>query len=380
MLQAMGNPCKEIPAVQVVGTNGKGSIASFLKSCFKVAGIRAGVTTSPHLVSWKERICIDGKMISIEELRTRLISKQALFETYKLTPFEMLMSVAFDYFADKQVEVLVLEAGLGGRLDATTAHPYRPIIAMASIGFDHCEYLGKSLRDIAIEKVDVLHSGGTLISAYQQPEVVELLEDIAKERMARINWVDPIPRDWKLGLDGEFQRQNAAVAKGVLEALSGLGWSVNELKIREGFASAKWTARLQSLKWRNLPLLVDGAHNPSAAEQLAKERENWAGQESGVIWILGIQAHKEGPQIVDNLIKSNDMVWIVPVPGHLSWTKTQLSDACPEFSGQIFQAEGVEQVLLDLRMLNRWPSPAPVVTGSLYLLGDLFENQIITED
>ena len=81
MLQAMGNPCKEIPAVQVVGTNGKGSIASFLKSCFKVAGIRAGVTTSPHLVSWKERICIDGKMISIEELRTRLISKQALFET-----------------------------------------------------------------------------------------------------------------------------------------------------------------------------------------------------------------------------------------------------------------------------------------------------------
>ena len=170
-LQAMGNPCASIPAIQVVGTNGKGSIASFIASSLKAAGIRVGLTTSPHLVSWCERISSDGELISIVELRQRLTALQPLAQTHRLTPFELLMATAFDHFRSREVELLVLEVGLGGRLDATTAHPYRPIIAMANIGLDHCEHLGYSLKEITAEKSAVISPGAAVISARQQAEV-----------------------------------------------------------------------------------------------------------------------------------------------------------------------------------------------------------------
>ena len=144
------------------------------------------------------------------------------------------MATAFDHFAENEVELLVLEAGLGGRLDATTAHPFRPLIAMASIGLDHCEHLGRNIKDIAKEKVAVISSGNKVISANQDPDVTQILEATVKEKQAEVQWVPPVPKNWNLGLSGEIQRENAAVAKGTLQALNILGWKLTEQEIREG--------------------------------------------------------------------------------------------------------------------------------------------------
>ncbi len=378
-LQEMGNPCENIPAIQIAGTNGKGSITSFIQSVLKAAGIRAGVTTSPHLTSWCERIKADGQTISSKELRQRLISLKPLTQSLHLSPFERLTAVALDHFAAQRMELLVLEVGLGGRLDATTAHSYRPIIAMAAIGLDHCKYLGESLEAITKEKAAVITHGSIVISAPQQPEVTHILEDLADKQNSKLVWVSPLSKDWKLGIAGEVQRENAAVAKSALEALSSLGWKIPEQTIREGFEFAKWPARLQKASWRTLPVIVDGAHNPLAAKRLAIERQRWSKEENGIQWILGIQFQKDGSQILRHLLQPLDSAWIVPVPHHLSWTKSQLSQKSPELESQLFEAEDVEEVLIHLHQEESWPNPPPVITGSLYLIGSLFKNKDLEE-
>ena len=225
-LDDLGFPCADVPAIQVAGTNGKGSIAAFLSSALQRAGIKTGLTTSPHLVNWCERIRVDGRMIAEADLRSLLVAQRKICERNKLTPFEQLLAVAFEHFASNQVDVLVLEVGLGGRLDATTAHPKRPVIAMASIGMDHCEHLGNTLRAIATEKAAVISPGATVVSAYQDPAVAEVLKATCRRQQARLAWVEPLECGWNLGLKGVMQRSNAAVALGALHALDGLGWPV----------------------------------------------------------------------------------------------------------------------------------------------------------
>ncbi len=376
-LAALGKPCGKIPAIQIVGTNGKGSIASFIESTLKAAGIKAGVTTSPHLVSWCERIRISEQSITDQEFQRLLITLKPLAIKLELTPFEIVIATAFKYFSTQNVELLVLEVGLGGRLDATTAHPLRPIIAMASIGLDHCEHLGNDIKAIAKEKSAVISPGSKVISAIQHPEVTTIIEETAERNHAEIEWVEPLSNEWNLGIQGDVQRKNAAVAKGALNALTMLGWEISEKELRTGFALANWPGRLQEANWKGLPLLLDGAHNPHAAEQLAVERNNWERQDIGVHWVLGIQSHKQAPSMLRYLLKPTDKAWIVPIPNHTSWTKAELSKACPELAEQLCQAYEVNQILSRLELEEQWPNPAPVIAGSLYLIGDLLSKEIV---
>ena len=274
-LHELDHPCRTIPAIQVLGTNGKGSIVSLLESALCAAGLRCGVTTSPHLVSWCERIRIKGKPIAIETLRTQLQALQALNERHRLTPFELLVTTAFLEFQRHACDLLVLEVGLGGRLDATTAHPYRPVVAVASIGLDHCEHLGNSLTAIATEKAAAIPPQATVISCVQAPEVRDVLKTTCRTQQATLHWVKPLDSTWQLGLPGAIQRSNAAVALGALQALSGLGWTLPEAVIQKGFATAHWPGRLQTVHWGDQKLRLDGAHNPPAAVQLAEERNQW---------------------------------------------------------------------------------------------------------
>ena len=150
-LQELGNPCKNIPAIQIIGTNGKGSIAAYLESILFEAKRNFGVTTSPHLLDVCERIRVNKKNINKTDFEKiyRLIEKN--FSKFELTPFEKIICCALNFFNHKKVELLILEAGLGGRLDATTAHKFRPIIAIGNIGLDHKEFLGDTIEKIAKE-------------------------------------------------------------------------------------------------------------------------------------------------------------------------------------------------------------------------------------
>ena len=378
-INAMGDPCQNIPAIQIAGTNGKGSIAAFINSILSRVPIKTGVSTSPHLVDWNERICVNETKISKEEFSSLSLDLSPIIEKYNLTPFESIIAIALKYFSSKEVELLLLEVGLGGRLDATTAHRHRPIIALGAIGLDHCEYLGNSLEKIATEKASVITPKSTIITAEQNNIVKRVLRDTAIRQEAVIHWVEPLPGNWKLGLSGAIQYENAAVAKGVIESLKNIGWSISENQIREGLSNAKWPGRLQTMKWKGLPVVVDGAHNPHAARQLSIERDTWPDQESGVFWILGIQKQKDILNILKNLIREKDLAWIVPIPGQKSWSKDQVLSFYPSYKNQLKEAFNVEEVLSILKDREEWPTPKPIVTGSLHLIGDLFKRQVLTD-
>ena len=378
-INAMGDPCQNIPAIQIAGTNGKGSIAAFINSILSLVTIKTGVSTSPHLVDWNERICINQTKISKEEFSSLRQALRPIIDKYNLTPFESIIAIALKYFSTKEVELLLLEVGLGGRLDATTAHRNRPIIALGAIDLDHCEYLGNSLEKIAIEKASVITPKSTVISAEQNDIVKKVFRDMAIRQESVIHWVEPLPANWELGLSGAIQHENAAVAKGVIESLKNIGWSISEEQIRKGLLNAKWPGRLQTMKWKGLPVLVDGAHNPHAAKQLSIERDTWPDQESGVFWILGIQKQKDILNILKNLIREKDYAWIVPIPGQKSWSKDQILSFYPSNKNQIKEAFNVEEVLFKLKGLEKWPTPKPIVTGSLHLIGDLFQRKVLTD-
>ena len=379
-LADLANPCADVPAVQVVGTNGKGSIACMIHSGLTAAGLHSGLTTSPHLTSWCERICVNQQQIELPQLRQRLKQLQPLAQHHNLTPFEQLISAALVHFEANTLNWLVLEAGLGGRLDATTAHPYRPLIAIGSIGMDHCEHLGHSLTAISSEKAAVISPGAHVISAPQHEEVTKVLEARSQDMGATLEWVEPLPDAWELGLPGHLQRRNGAVARAALRRMNALGSAITEGQIRQGLAQARWPGRLQTLHWNHQSVRVDGAHNPDAAQQLALERRCWNQPGHQQIWILGIQGHKQAPEMLRILLEPNDEAWIVPVPGHVSWTADALSEIFPTHAHQLRSASSVEDVLIKLFKNDSDRSrPMPVIAGSLYLIGSLLNEGVLQE-
>ena len=172
-LQELGNPCKNIPAIQIIGTNGKGSIAAYLESILFEAKKNFGVTTSPHLFDVCERIRVNKKNINKTDFEKIFTLIEKNLSKYELTPFEKIFCCSLNFFDIEKVELLILEAGLGGRLDATTAHKLRPIIAIGNIGLDHKEYLGDTIEKIAKEKLAVIQKDSIVISCNQNSKVEE---------------------------------------------------------------------------------------------------------------------------------------------------------------------------------------------------------------
>ncbi len=375
-LEQLHQPAQSIPAVQVVGTNGKGSIACLIHHGLMAAGLRSGLTTSPHLVSWCERIRVNDQVISIAALRHTLEQLQPLTEQCRLTPFEQLICTAMIHFEEQKPDWLVLEAGLGGRLDATTAHSWRPLIAVASIGMDHREHLGPNLQAIATEKAAAIGVGAHVISATQEAEVSAVLEQRVSEMKGTLQWVDALDDSWTLGLSGTWQKRNGAVAAAALEWMSSRSEVIASQAIRAGFAIAHWPGRLQWMRWRGLRLRVDGAHNPPAAIELARERCFWTSAGTRQVWVLAIQAQKQGAEMLQQLLSPQDEAWIVPVPGHRSWSLEQLQQSLPLQAHQLRSAQTASHALAQL-LDQGWPDSAPVIAGSLYLIGYLMENGLL---
>ena len=374
-LADLGHPERHFAAVQVAGTNGKGSISTMLEQIASAAGIRCGLYTSPHLLSWCERIRLPAGLISEQELRRLLEELQPLALRHDLTPFELITAAAFQAFADAEVELAVLEVGLGGRLDATTVHPDRRVLALASIGMDHTEHLGPTLAAIAAEKAGVLHAGAVAVSGPQPTAVVTVLQRQADALGCELRWVDPLPARAaggpQLGLAGDLQRHNAAVAVAAARALAEQGWPIDAAAISRGLAEARWPGRLDHRWFEGRPLLVDGAHNPPAAEALRLEldRQECQGPRR---WLIGMQRHKDAPQLLRALLRSGDAVRVVPLPDHQSWTAEELEAALADataMSAVSIQA-GSGDHPLDLAWLVQSPA-LPVACGSLYLVAAL---------
>ncbi len=372
-LREFNDPCRNIPAIQIVGTNGKGSITAFIENILYTDKKNIGVTTSPHLLNICERIRVNKENIAKEEFKRLFKEIENNLSTHELSPFEKIICCALKFFDLKKVDLLILEAGLGGRLDATTAHHLRPIIAIGNIGLDHKEYLGNSIEKIAKEKVAVIEKNAIVITCSQNIEVEEIIKTKAKEVDAKIIWKKSLSSNYELGLKGNFQKENAAVAVGVIEALNKLGFSVKECSVKEGLKNTKWDGRLEIINCLNKKILVDSAHNYSAAKALSEERKTWKNNQEGVYWILGVQIQKDIASMIKVLIKKNDHLLLVPVPNQKSWRLKDISKIKELNNLKIIEFEKVDLAFKYLLELRKWPKCNPVITGSIFLVAEFIK-------
>ena len=373
VLKKLDNPCKEIPAIQVVGTNGKGSITAFLESILYEAKKNIGVTTSPHLLDISERIRINKKNISKKEFERLFEEIEQRFSRFKLSPFEKIICCALKYFDYKKVDLLILEAGLGGRLDATTAHKLRPIIAIGKIGLDHKEYLGDTIEKITNEKIAVIQRDSIVISCNQNFQVENMIKKRVLEVGAKLIWKEPLSNNYELGLKGYFQKENASIAVGVIEALNNLELCIKKDFIYKGLKKTLWQGRLEIVNYLNKTILVDCAHNYSAAKALSKERINWENEEKGIYWILGVQKQKDLASMIRVITKKNDHILLVPVPNQESWTFNEISNIEGIDNSKIIEFEKFEFAINYLFGLKKWPSCHPVLTGSIFLVAEFIK-------
>ena len=383
-LAAGGHPERRFPAVQVAGTNGKGSIATFLHAILEAAGLRTGIYRSPHLQSWCERIQLGQQWVDGKTLQDDLRRWLPLATQHSLTVFELFTAAAMDRFARTELDLVVLEVGLGGRLDATTAHPDRRVVGFGPIGLDHQDFLGSTLAEIAAEKAGVLTASQVAISGPQAPAVAEVLERQAERCGCVLRWASPLPSEAEgglpLGLAGTFQRSNGAVAVAMAESLIAQGWPISEQAIALGLQQARWPGRLELRRWQGREVLLDGAHNPPGAEALRRELDRLdqrdqlkglppAGPGSGGRrWLLAMQRTKDAPALLDALLGPEDRAAIVALADLPCWSVDALLAARPELAGRL---QAVAHPQEGLRWLSP-PGPLPVVAGSLHLLGDIW--------
>jgi len=279
LFNALGVPRPNERIIHVAGTNGKGSVCALLDSICRAAGCRTALFTSPHLVSFRERIQVDGKLISENEVVRGLTKIRELTAGWEPHPtfFEIATALALDHFRNLETEIVVLETGMGGRLDATNAT--QPVVSVLTpIEYDHQKWLGSSLTEIAREKAGIIKPAIPVVSARQLPEVEAVIRARAAECAAPLDFVrQPFDR-LPIALSGTHQKQNAALA---LSALHTAKIEVNDDAVARGLATVVWPARFQRWDERTI---IDGAHNPAGARTLAETwREIFGDQQATIV-------------------------------------------------------------------------------------------------
>ena len=386
-LAGLGNPEWAAPAFHVAGTNGKGSVCAFLDAACRASGLKTGLYTSPHLERFAERFQIDGVPETEEallalygDLRDRL--PWAFVGPDALTFFEMVTLMGFAAFGRARVDVMVIEVGLGGRLDATNV--LSPAVAcITSVGSDHKEFLGDTIGLIAREKAGILKPGVPGVIARQSPEARAAIDEVAASIGCQLfhegddfELTGPLDAatfttaterisDLGISLRGEHQRSNAAVALQALSLARSRGIPVTAT--REGLSTARWPGRLETV--RVTPeVVLDGAHNPPAAEALADAiRTLYRGRH--VHLVLGMLADKEARPIVDVLVPLATQVTITAPASPRALPANELAELVSRDLRVHVEASAIAAV--DRAIALAAPEDVVLVCGSLYLVGQV---------
>lgn len=357
-LARLGDPQEKVPAFHVAGTNGKGSTCAILASVLRAAGRRVGLYVSPHLLDVRERVSVDGEPISKADFARLLDDKN------ELTYFELLTVLAFRYFAEKKCDVMVLETGLGGRLDATNVIKSPLAAVVTSVDFDHQAYLGDTLEAIAAEKAGIFKPGRPAV----HPDLAVLNGRAVRGTRVVVKKPWPITKtDWlrgrqtvggcTLSLLGSRQGWNVALAHAAVEAG---GMRVPHAAWRKGLASVSWPGRFDVRRRHGRTAIVDGAHNPEAARALAQTFKASPFSRKPVRWVLGMMRDKDARGVLKPLSPFMKDVFVVRPPSPRAMDPADLADAVREVSR-------ARVTIADLDSALR--AETSVVTGSLYLAG-----------
>jgi dihydrofolate synthase/folylpolyglutamate synthase len=398
LLNHMGNPQLAARTIHIAGTKGKGSVAAMIAQVLSDSGYKTGLYTSPHLHTLRERISIDGSLISEAEFAAAMAEVKPFIESMKqdaafrqLTYFEALTALAFAYFKKKRLDFQVLEVGLGGRLDATNVTS--PLVCIITpISLDHTQILGDSLEEIAREKAGIIKPCCWVVLSPQPEEAASVIRDICREKEAKVVQVGKDVTWHKTGGDlhhqslviegrtseyqvsipllGDFQLENAAAAVAALEILTSEGFDISAADIAQGLARLKWPGRFHILQ-EHPTVLADGAHNVASMKGLVNNIKEYFAHKR-IFLVFGTSCDKDIPGIINEL---------VPLSPQVIVTKTAHSRAAPlptlatEFKKQGIEPETGETVSEAIsRTLSRADSTDIIcVTGSLFVVAEALD-------
>ena len=363
----IGNPQERLRFIHVAGTNGKGSTCAMLESIYRAAGLRVGLFTSPHLVSFRERIQVNRQLIPEADIVRLVAELRGLPRQASATLFEFTTVMALKFFAEHACDLVIWETGLGGRLDATNiATPLASVIT--NIAFDHQQWLGDTLEKIAAEKAGIIKPGIPVVTAVDEPSALAVIETIACERQAPLTHSQGAVMP-DLPLAGAHQKLNAALALATVEVLQ-KRIPVAENAIHAGLAGVEWPGRLQLIQKTNgQKILLDGAHNLAGAEVLREALEqNFPAKKRTLI--LGILQDKNWREICRQIAPLAGKIIAVPVASERTANPAELAAECRAANPAAEMA--VAQSLQEALQASSGDDFV-VVTGSLYLAGEALE-------
>ncbi len=392
LLDLMGNPHQKLKYVHVAGTNGKGSTSSFISSILAESGYRTGLYISPYIERFTERIRINGDEIAEDDLTriTGFVKEKvdimlANGENHP-TEFEIITAIAFQYYYEKKCDIVVLEVGLGGRLDSTNVIDVPEVAVITTINYDHTDRLGNTLTQIAFEKAGIIKNKGDVVIYPQEPEVMEVFRKVCAERGARLHVTDMSSlelvdydinrqifyfgryKGLTISLLGEHQVKNAAVAVKASEILASKGYGITEASIRKGLESTRWPGRFEVLLKKPY-FVIDGAHNPEGSKALADSlRRYFPGKK--VSFIFGVLKDKNYSSMIEAVLPLARRFITVQPQSIRAFTSYQLAEYLKSYCNDVIASDTIKEAVHTALDLSD-PDDVVCAFGSLYYIGEV---------
>ena len=393
LMRELGDPHKDCKYVHIAGTNGKGSTAAYIASVLQKAGYKTGLYTSPFIQRFNERIQVNGVQIpddALAEITTEIAEAVVRVQAQgyrRPTIFELITALGFCWFSREKCDVVSLEVGMGGRLDATNVIEQSEVAVMVNIGFDHMEFLGDTLPLIAGEKAGIIKPHGDVVVYGQSPEVEEVFRKACEAKGASFsvsdsskavvkeNTVDGTVFDFggyedlRISLLGKYQVRNACTAVTAIQHLRRKGWRISDLALREGLWETHWPGRLELLR-KDPIVIVDGAHNPQGAEALMEAMAAlFPGRKFRIV--VGVLADKDYNASIDIAAPYAQKFYAVTPPSYRALSAEELAEAIRHHSGAPVQPFDSIPAAIGAALQEADPKDILVIFGSLYQVGDV---------
>ena len=357
VLKALGDPHEQLSFLHVAGTNGKGSVCAMLEAILRAADYKTGLYTSPHLIDFRERIRVGGNKIPRAAASRGLENLRRLAASWDHSPtfFEFATALALQHFAESDCEFVALETGMGGRLDATNA--VMPVVSVITpIALDHTRWLGKTVAEVAWEKAGIIKPSVPVVSAPQDPAAAEVIVRRAGELGCSLTFAEAAWDGAELGLRGRHQKRNAALA---IASLRAAGLDISDAAIAQGLRDVRWPGRFQMIGER---FVLDGCHNPHAAQQLLLNWRDLFGTEQADM-IFGALGDKDYSTMLEILAPISREVLLVPVRSERAAAPEILASAC----------RVPHRIFAHAREALEASHGKTLITGSLFLVGEVLE-------
>ena len=392
LLDMLGNPQDDLNFVHVGGTNGKGSTCAMIESVLRCCGFTTGSFPSPYIEDFRERICVSGEMISKEDLCriTETVKSCADRMDDEPSHFEIVTAIGMMYFKEKKCDMVVLEVGLGGEFDATNIIKAPKLSVLTNIGFDHTEYLGNTLAEIARTKGGIIKHPSPVVVYPNDEEVIDTLKGLCEERGCEMTIADfgrmkagsadlygqsftwqgtslcgGEDAELRIPLIGEYQLRNASLALTALEKLKEGGLDISSAALKEGMAKVSWPARFEVMGHKPV-FILDGGHNPQCADAVAESLRKYF-PEGGLTFIIGVLADKDYKTVLDTLMPFAKLCYCVAPTSERALSAEELADCVRERGVEARTFKKTEDAV---RTALEGSDPV-LAFGSLYMAGEV---------